>query len=96
MNEIIIDGRYIKTEQDFHKTLAEQCKVTEFYGCNLDALWDLLSAGVERPVCIIWHDSENSRKAMGLVFYQIIHILQRVKEQDELFDWADKFDYILK
>lgn len=53
--------------------------------------------GVERPVCIIWNNSENSKKFMGAsVFYQIINVLQRVKEQDESFGWADRFDYIIK
>ncbi|WP_258555994.1 barstar family protein [Moraxella ovis] len=48
MNQIMIDGNIVKTEKDFHRTLAIQCDVTEFYGHNLDALWDLLSWGVER------------------------------------------------
>lgn len=30
------------------------------------------------------------------VFYQIINVLQRVKEQDESFGRADRFDYIIK
>lgn len=52
---------------------------------------------MERPVCIIWNNSENSKKFMGAsVFYQIINVLQRVKEQDESFGWADHFDYIIK
>ena len=52
----------LKLKKDFHRTLAIQCDVTEFYGHNLNALWDLLSWGVERPVCIIWNNSENSKK----------------------------------
>lgn len=45
MNQIMIDGNIVKTEKDFHRTLAIQCDVTEFYGHNLNALWDLLSWG---------------------------------------------------
>lgn len=96
MNQIIIDGNTVKTEQDFHKTLAIQCGVTEFYGHNLDALWDLLSWGVERPVCIVWNNSEKSKNSMGVSFYGIINVLQRTKEQDEGFGWVERFDYILK
>ena len=97
MNQIMIDGNIVKTEKDFHRTLAIQCDVAEFYGHNLNALWDLLSWGVERPVCIIWNNSANSKKFMGAsAFYQIINVLQRVKEQDESFGWVDRFDYIIK
>ena len=45
MNQIMIDGNIVKTEKDFHRTLAIRCDVTEFYGHNLNALWDLLSWG---------------------------------------------------
>lgn len=96
MNQIMIDGKTVKTERDFHNMLAVQCGVVGFYGCNLDALWDLLAYGVERPTCIIWHDSESSKNSMGSSFCQIVYILQRVKEQDESLGWADRFDYVLK
>lgn len=96
MTQTIIDGKYIKNESDSHKTLAVQCEVTEFYGYNLDALWDLFAYGVKRPVCLIWYHSEISRSSMGSAFYQIAHVLQRVKEQDARMNWVDCFDYVLK
>ncbi|MDR2688174.1 MAG: barstar family protein [Azoarcus sp.] len=31
--------------------------VRQHHGRNLDALWDLLSASIERPIHLIWFDS---------------------------------------
>ena len=44
---IEIHGDKILTELEFHKEIARQFDVQHYYGKNLDALWDLLSWGVE-------------------------------------------------
>lgn len=93
--EIEIDGEKVITELDFHRELARVLDVQEFYGYNLDALWDLLSAGVDRPVRLVWRNSEVSKQRMGLVFERIQEILERVTLQDEKFGWEDKFTYLL-
>ena len=51
--KIEILGDLIETEKDFHKQIATSLGVEEYYGCNLDALWDLLSASIERPIILI-------------------------------------------
>ena len=93
--EIELDGEKILSELDFHRELARIFNVQEFYGCNLDALWDLLSAGVERPVTLVWKNSELSKENMGMIFGKIQEILERVKQQDERFGWENKFSYLL-
>jgi ribonuclease inhibitor len=94
--DIEIDGSSILTEQDFHEELAAAIGVREFYGYNLDALWDLLSAGVERPVVLRWKNSELSRRSMGNSFHDIIKVLERVKSQDISFGWPGQFVYFLE
>ncbi|WP_290439540.1 barstar family protein [Paraburkholderia fungorum] len=75
--------------------MASALGMKEFYGCNLDALLDVLSTGVERPVTLIWKNSHASKAAMGVPFERIREILERVKLQDEEFGWDDKFTYQL-
>lgn len=41
--QVIIDGRNMKDKQTLHAYLKEQCKFPEYYGNNLDALYDLLT-----------------------------------------------------
>ena len=93
--EIRIDGKKVKSESNFHNELAAALGVEAVYGCNLDALWDLLSASVERPILLRWTNSQESRKNMGRIFDQIVEILERVKQQDEKFGWSNRFTYSL-
>ncbi|CAB3749038.1 barstar family protein [Paraburkholderia humisilvae] len=93
--KIELDGQSVLTEADFHQELASALGVKAFYGCNLDALWDLLSSGVERPVMLVWRNSQVSKEAMGAPFEKIRAILERVKQQDEKFGWEEKFSYEL-
>ena len=41
--QVIIDGRNMKDKQTLHAYLKEQCKFPEYYGNNLDALYDMLT-----------------------------------------------------
>ncbi|WNJ81272.1 barstar family protein [Cedecea neteri] len=94
--EVILDGSNILTEADFHHAMSELLYFGPYYGKNLDALWDTLSSDVERPVKIIWLDSELSKKFLGEYFNKIIYVFERAKQQDLKFNWDEKFDYILK
>ncbi|MDI7270926.1 barstar family protein [Cronobacter dublinensis] len=53
MNEIILDGKRIQNESDFHSVMSELLDFGPYCGRNLDALWDRLSTDIERPVKII-------------------------------------------
>lgn len=41
--QVIIDGRNITDKQALHAYLKEQCKFPDYYGNNLDALYDVLT-----------------------------------------------------
>ncbi|WHQ76814.1 barstar family protein [Pantoea sp. Lij88] len=58
MNEMILDGSEIENEQGFHKFMSKLLDFGPYYGTNLEALGDRLSNDVERPVTIIWINSE--------------------------------------
>lgn len=40
--QVVIDGKKMKDKQTLHAYLKEQCKFPEYYGNNLDALYDVL------------------------------------------------------
>ncbi|WP_405471120.1 barstar family protein (plasmid) [Morganella morganii] len=96
VGDVILDGTNIQTETDFHRIISESLDFGPYYGRNLDALWDRLSSDVERPVRIIWLNSELSRKYLDGYFDKIIQIFERTKQQDLKFNWPEKFDYLLK
>jgi len=94
--DIEIFGKKINSKQDFHDQLARALDVQQYYGRNLDALWDLLSASIERPVHLVWFDSLESKSKLSEDFENIVSVLERVRLQDEKFGWDDKFTYTMK
>ena len=55
--QLEIIGSKIYTEQDFHNQISKIFSIQDYYGNNLDALWDLLSTNVERPITLVWKDA---------------------------------------
>ncbi|MFJ3164185.1 barstar family protein [Streptomyces kanasensis] len=85
-----IDGTQIHSQADLHRALAVMLDFGPYYGANLSALWDRLTTDVERPVEIIWHNTEASQDHMGEEqFTQIRDLLQAVAEQDKSSERSD-------
>jgi ribonuclease inhibitor len=95
-NHIEIDGRKVSTVEDFHREFAEILHITHFYGRNFHALWDIVSAGIERPAIIHWRDAEVSKAHMGDDFDEIVRIFQRAVEQDQEFGFEDRLTFSLE
>ena len=43
MIKTVIDGKYIRDEKNFHRTVKRLFQLDDYYGENLDALWDMLT-----------------------------------------------------
>lgn len=52
MKEIIFDFDRIGTEEDFYKTAVTRLELPQFFGNNLDALYDVLTGNIALPVAI--------------------------------------------
>ena len=50
MKQVILDGSAITTRTQFHDAVAQQLQLPEWYGRNLDALYDCLG---EVRVCLL-------------------------------------------
>jgi len=92
---IVVDGGIISSEADFHRQIATALNLT-YYGRNLDALWDILSGGVERPFTIVWVNSSRSRDQLGSVLDSIVRVFDRARAQDERWGLAEPFEYMLE
>ncbi|MYV70234.1 barnase inhibitor [Streptomyces sp. SID2131] len=90
--KVEIDGTRIYSQADLHRALADMLDFGPYYGANLSALWDRLTTDVERPIEVIWHNTEASRDHMGEEqFAQIRDLLQAVAEQDRAYEQSDRF-----
>ena len=69
----------------------------EYYGNNLDALWDVLTTDIERPVKLIWYNSAISHKNLGEEnFQRIVEVLQDVQTWDQKQGWDERFEFVLR
>jgi len=89
--QVHLDGTVVTSEAAFHTALREASGV-EWYGGNLDALFDLLVGVVDPPIEIRWSNAEHSRAAIGDRFDRIMTvILDAVTERG-----SDKIRFILE
>lgn len=65
MANIMIDGQDFKNEQEFHKLIKLKLGLPDYYGENLDALWDCLTGEIELPTSIVWVNFEDSLELLG-------------------------------
>ena len=92
---VFIDGSDIGSEADFHEKIAKAMDFPSYYGKNLDALWDVLSADIERPVTLVWENSAYSKASMGNGFSKILDILNKVVAQDVEWGLDEKFEIVI-
>ncbi|HEV2599716.1 barstar family protein [Sphingopyxis sp.] len=69
-----LDSNVIESEARFHTAFREASGV-EWYGGNLDALFDLLVGVVSGPIDIIWVNAARSRTAIGERFDRLITVI---------------------
>ena len=65
MKYISLDGNLFKDVAITHKILKEKLELPDYYGQNLDALWDCLTGFIELPVCIKWSKYKASCRYLG-------------------------------
>ena len=53
--EILLDGRVMTDREALHTHLVEKLSLPAYYGRNLDALYDLLTAYPERTEIVLVH-----------------------------------------
>ena len=95
-NYVEIDGYLIENEKEFYICLAKQIDLGDYFGKNLDALYDALSRNVERPVHIRWKNHELSEKKLGKCFSIIKNIMSDVSKEDEkAFPEGKRFTFSL-
>ncbi len=71
---VTLDGNVIDSEAQFHKAMRDASGV-EWYGGNLDALFDLMVGVISDPIDIIWVNAARSRAAIGERFDRLLTVI---------------------
>ncbi|NFP90979.1 barstar family protein [Clostridium sporogenes] len=88
---IIIDGSKINDKNQFHEYIKEIMELPEYYGENLDALWDCITGWIILPVKIEWTNYAVSKERLG---DYVDKILETFKEAEE--ELGEDFKLILE
>lgn len=84
MKTIIIDGNEIISMNNIHRIFAEELSFPEWYGRNLDALYDCLG-DVTEEVEIIVENKDELTENLGISFKKLCRLLDAVcKENDNI------------
>jgi len=79
--KIILNGEKMKTKDIAHKYIKDKLDLTEYYGENLDALWDILSTYNEE-IEIELICKERLIEYLGEYGEAIIEVFQDVEEEN--------------
>lgn len=81
MIQIELNGKNMRTKKETHKYLKEQLNGPEYYGENLDALWDILSSH-SKPININIRNKDELIKNLGDYGYSIISVFQDAEKEN--------------
>ncbi|MGC5771580.1 barstar family protein [Paenibacillus pabuli] len=65
MKKVIIKGEDFSSTEELHELLKQKLELPDFYGGNLDALWDCLTGMIETPLELTWMNYQISKERLG-------------------------------
>lgn len=81
--ELHLDGRQLTDRQLLHEVIARQLQFPDYYGENLDGLWDLLSSWNE-PLQIVVEHSGALIGNLGSYGEAVLQLLQDAQEENSV------------
>ncbi|MDP0484622.1 barstar family protein [Bacillus subtilis] len=81
MRKIMIDGRDFENIEVLHDVLKDKLDFPDYYGRNLDALWDCLTGWVDLPLTLVLKNLEFSNTLLGSYADDVLEVLQEAQEE---------------
>ena len=81
MKKIILNGTEIINREELHRQLKEKLDLPDYYGKNLDALWDCLTSWVDLPMTVEWRNYAESEKNLGGYASKVLKIFREAEEK---------------
>lgn len=80
MRTCVLDGEKIRDKERLHETLAEALGFPDWYGKNLDALYDCLTDGQEETEIVV-RNREVLKAHLGRYAVLLLHVLFRAGQE---------------
>lgn len=77
-----LDGNAFDNREQLHEEIARQLNFPEYYGENLDALWDILSSWAE-PLEISVVHSEGLLQYLGSYGEAVLELFQEAEDEND-------------
>ena len=90
MNTVILNSTEFSSSDELHAVLKYKLQLPEYYGANLDALWDCLTAWIELPIRIEWVGYDNSKQKIGEYAEMLLKTFQEAENEIEGFTFIQK------
>ena len=86
MNVIVIDFKNINSRKDFYLQLRKKCELPEYFGDNLDALWDVLTSGeLGFPLMISFIIFNMNKNEFSKALYELLKDAEKETEKNIIF-----------
>ena len=86
MDVVFLEGKDLSSESKTHEILKSKLDLPDYYGNNLDALWDCLTGWVSMPIKVVWTDFEFSKKQLGGFADELLQLFFEAKDEIDGFD----------
>lgn len=99
VQQVVLDGALMTSKEAAHAHLRQKFDFPDYYGNNLDALWDLLSTWSD-PLFVRLIHSESLYQSLGAYGVQLISVFTDViqensKIQFEISHESDFFENVM-
>ncbi len=81
--ELRLNGGQLTDRQQLHEAIAQQLRLPDYYGKNLDALWDILSSWNE-PLQIVVEDSGRLIGGLGSYGEAVLQLFQEAEAENSV------------
>jgi len=85
MRKIVFDSSHVESIDQLHSELSRSLDFPDYYGANLDALYDCLSGDVALPLRIIWKNYNITRLKLGKDAEKVLKVMKDFAKEEPDF-----------
>ncbi|SHH19033.1 barstar family protein [Clostridium grantii] len=89
MKEIILDGKIMTSVEVTHDYIKNTLDFPNYYGGNLDALWDVLTT-ISKPLKVILINKIDLENNLGAYGEKLLEVFLEAEEENNNFSFETK------
>lgn len=85
MKPYVLKTQHCANLSEIHQEISSLFHFADFYGSNLDALYDFISGEIDLPAILIWDDYLITLKKIGPQLKEVWQVFEDFAQEDESF-----------